>query len=132
MKTFKLEIVTPSGQQIIEAVSYVRCPGLDGSFGIMAGHRNAMIALGIGEIKVTSEGLESYYATSGGFAEISSEKLHILVETMEHAEEIKLDRAKAALERGQKRLRNKETEIDDKRAEISINRAKNRVQVSKR
>lgn len=132
MKTFKLEIVTPSGQQIIETVSYVRCPGLDGAFGVMAGHRNAMIALGIGEIKVTSEGLDSFYATSGGFAEISREKLHVLVETMEHSKEIKLDRAKAALERGHKRLLNKETEIDGKRAEISIKRAKNRVQVSKR
>jgi len=130
MKAFKLVLVTPTGEQIIDAVNYVRCPGLDGAFGVMAGHRNAMMALGIGEIKVTSGDAESYYATSGGFVEISPEKLYILAETIEASDEINLDRANDSLERGQKRRQ--ERNFDNNRADISIKRAINRVQVSKR
>ncbi|SVB56493.1 uncharacterized protein METZ01_LOCUS209347, partial [marine metagenome] len=47
-------------------VEYVRCPGFDGSFGVMANHREAIIALGIGEIKVTKKGKNHFLATSGG------------------------------------------------------------------
>ena len=56
MTNFKLEIVTPTEINKIENVSYVRCPGSDGSFGIMKGHRDAVIALGVGEIKITETG----------------------------------------------------------------------------
>ena len=51
MSTFNLEIVTPT--QILESVnvSYARCPGVDGLFGIMSGHREAIIALDLCEIK---------------------------------------------------------------------------------
>ena len=54
MSSFKLEIVTPTEINEIENASYIRCPGTDGSFGIMKGHRDAVIALGIGEIKITA------------------------------------------------------------------------------
>ena len=52
MSSFKLEIVTPTEINEIENASYIRCPGTDGSFGIMKGHRDAVIALGVGEIKI--------------------------------------------------------------------------------
>ncbi len=49
MKTFPLDIVTPT--RLIEEgdVTYVRCPGIDGAFGIMANHREGIIALGFAE-----------------------------------------------------------------------------------
>ena len=53
MSEFRLEIVTPTKLMDEGNVDYIRCPGLDGSFGVMANHQNAIIALGIGEIKVT-------------------------------------------------------------------------------
>ena len=64
MNEFPLEIVTPIKLVDEGEVDYVRCPGLDGSFGVMANHQNAIIALGIGEIKVT-QNKKDYYLAGG-------------------------------------------------------------------
>ena len=131
MSNFKLEIVTPTKINEIENVSYIRCPGTDGSFGIMKGHRDAVIALGIGEIKITESGKDSYYATSGGFAEISKEKVQFLLETVESSKDIDLNRAKSSVERSKDRLSNKNDNNMD-RAELSLIKALNRLKVSNR
>ena len=88
MSSFQLEIVTPTKVLDEGQVEYLRCQGLDGSFGVMANHREAIIALGVGEIKVTQNGKEHFLATSGGFIEITKEKVELLLETYELAEEI--------------------------------------------
>jgi F-type H+-transporting ATPase subunit epsilon len=131
MSAFTLEIVTPT--QILEAeeVSYVRCPGTDGSFGIMASHREAVIGLDVGEIKITQGGKDSFYATSGGFAEITKEKVQVLVETVEKADEIDSGRAEASLTRAKGRVSGTDGS-DSKRAETALFRAVNRLRVSKR
>lgn len=131
MSVFTLEIVTPT--RILEAgeVSYVRCPGTDGSFGVMSGHREAVIVLDVGEIKVTQGGKDSFYATSGGFAEITKEKVQLLVETVEKADEIDSSRAETSLTRA-KGLVSKRDGSDSKRAEAALFRAVNRLRVSKR
>ena len=72
MSTFSVEIVTPIKVLNQENVSYIRCPGLDGSFGVMKKHREGVIALDVGEIKIKTDGNTEWYATSGGFAEIGS------------------------------------------------------------
>ena len=63
MGIFQLEIVTPIKIFDEGQVEYVRCPGLDGSFGVLANHREAIIALGVGEIKVTKNGKDHFLAT---------------------------------------------------------------------
>jgi F-type H+-transporting ATPase subunit epsilon len=131
MSSFKLEIVTPTEINEVENVSYVRCPGTDGSFGIMKGHREAVITLGIGEIKITETGKDSYYATSGGFAEISKEKVQFLLETVEESKDIDLDRAKSSIQRSNDRL-SKKQETDISRARLSLIKALNRLKVSSR
>ena len=131
MGKFNLEIVTPT--QILESqnVSYARCPGSDGLFGIMSGHREAIIALDLVEIKITHDGKDSYYATSGGFVEITNEKVEFLVETVEKSGDIDKERAEESLKRAQDRLKSKE-DIDFKRAETAMVRALNRLTISKR
>ena len=131
MSSFKLEIVTPTEINEIENASYIRCPGTDGSFGIMKGHRDAVIALGVGEIKITESGKDSYYATSGGFAEISKEKVQFLLETVESSKDIDQDRAKSSMQRSTDRLYNK-GDNDINRAELSLMKALNRLKVSNR
>tara|TARA_B110001454_G_scaffold64285_1_gene62430 strand:- start:159 stop:554 length:396 start_codon:yes stop_codon:yes gene_type:complete len=131
MSSFKLEIVTPTEINEVENVSYVRCPGIDGSFGIMKGHREAVITLGIGEIKITETGKDSYYATSGGFAEISKEKVQFLLETVEESKDIDLDRANSSIQRSKDRL-SKKQETDISRARLSLIKALNRLKVSSR
>jgi F-type H+-transporting ATPase subunit epsilon len=130
MGIFQLEIVTPIKIFDEGQVEYVRCPGLDGSFGVLANHREAIIALGVGEIKVTKNGKDHFLATSGGFAEITKEKVELLLESYEQAEEIDTFRAEAALKRADERKLSEE--IDSTRNNASLQRAINRIKVSKR
>jgi F-type H+-transporting ATPase subunit epsilon len=130
MGSFKLEIITPTDINELENVSYVRCPGSDGSFGILNGHREGIIALGVGEIKVTQNGKDSYYATSGGFTEITTEKVQFLLETVESSKDIDLNRAKASLKRSKDRISNPGVDFD--RAESALFKAVNRLRIINR
>jgi len=130
MSSFQLEIVTPTKLLDEGQVEHVRCPGLDGSFGVMASHREAIIALGVGEIKVTQNGKDHFLATSGGFAEITREKVELLLETYERTEEIDTSRAENALQRAEERIKAGGT--DTIRNKESLERAANRLKVSKR
>ena len=132
MSTFQFEIVTPTRTLDKGQVNYVRCPGMDGSFGVMANHLEGIIALSIGEIKVTIDGKEEYLATSGGYTEITDEKMQLLVESVEGSDEIDADRAKRSLERAQVRKEKHSLEIDGARVEVSLYRALNRLRVARR
>ena len=132
MSTFQFEIVTPTRILDKGQVNYVRCPGMDGSFGVMANHLEGIIALSIGEIKVTIDGKEEYLATSGGYTEITDEKMQLLVESVEGTDEIDMDRAKRSLERAQVRKEKHSPEIDGGRVDVSLYRALNRLRVARR
>ncbi len=127
MRTFELEIVTPTRVIKEKDISYVRCPGVDGSFGVLGGHAEAMIALDIGPVKISGNGGDCWLATSGGYAEIKGDKVLLLVETAEFQEEIDVERAKKALERAEMRL--KQENADRIRAKASLARAMNRLQI---
>ncbi len=128
--TFQLEIITPTQIFTEGQVSYVRAESPDGQFGIMAKHTPATIALGIGEIKVVKDGKETFYATNGGFADIQKESVLLLVETAEKISDIDKDRAEAARQRAQERMKDKE--IDRTRARTAIAKAENRLKVFNR
>ena len=130
MSTFQLEIVTPTKTLDQGGVSYVRCPGTKGLFGVMGGHTEALFALAVGEIKVTKDGNTSYLSTSGGYAEVTREKVSLLLETVEEARELDASRAQEASERAKARLSKKEG--DEVRARESLFRAVNRLKVSSR
>ena len=132
MSTFSVEIVTPIKVLNQENVSYIRCPGLDGSFGVMIKHRECVIALDVGEIKIKTDGNTEWYATSGGFAEIGSTKVELLLESIEKSNEIDVKRAAEALERAKDRKNNPQEKIDNIRLEASLTRAMNRLRVSKK
>jgi F-type H+-transporting ATPase subunit epsilon len=129
-KTFQLEIITPTRIFSEGQVSYVRAESPDGQFGIMSHHTAATIALGIGELKVVKNGKEYYYATTGGFADIQSESVLLLLETAELVTDIDVNRAESARKRAQDRLNNKE--MDKMRTRTAIAKAENRLKVSKR
>ncbi|MBU0529505.1 F0F1 ATP synthase subunit epsilon [bacterium] len=131
MATFLLEIVTPTRVITEGNVSYLRCPGVDGLFGVMADHTAAIIALSVGEVKITIGKQEKFMATSGGFADISPEKVLLLLETAEQSFEIDVERAKMAMKRAKDRLDDK-GKIDVFRAESALIRAINRLKIAGR
>ena len=128
--TFQLEIVTPTEIFSEGQVSYVRADSLEGQVGIMARHTDAIVALGIGEIKVVKDDKEYFYATSGGYADIQAEGVLLLLETAEKVSNIDINRAETAKKRALDRLSN--NKMDQVRLHTSIARAKNRIKVSRR
>ena len=133
MSTFNLDVVTPTRDLEEMVVWYVRCPGLDGSFGIMANHQDGIFSLDIGEIMIKTKSETKYLSTSGGFAEIVNDGVTILVETVESASDIDIPRAEAALQRARDRKSSSDKEnLDQMRLESALSRALNRLRVSKK
>tara|TARA_B100001013_G_C24429327_1_gene371095 strand:- start:118 stop:516 length:399 start_codon:yes stop_codon:yes gene_type:complete len=127
-KTFQLEIITPEKVYDEGQVSYLRAPSLDGLFGVQSRHAPAIIAMCIGEIKVTKDGIESYYATSGGYADIRPENVQLLVETAENIKDIDKERAEVAMKRAQEKL--KDNKADLTRGQAAMDRARNRLKIT--
>ena len=125
MNQFKLDIITPTSIQTFDSVSYLRLPGLDGLLGIQAKHANAIIALNVGEIKMNINDKITYFSTTGGFSDIRSEGVQLLLETLEEKKNIDKERAKKSLQRAKKRLN--DNTMDLERANKALNRAKNRL-----
>src|SRR5205807_178809 len=92
----KLVIVTPEKQLLRQKVADVQMPGENGYLGILAGHAPLMTELGIGELSFHDSGGKetAHIAIIRGFAEVLPERVTILAETAERAEEIDLQRAK--------------------------------------
>jgi len=132
MSSYTVEIVTPIKDTRLENVSYLRCPGLDGSFGIMNKHREGVFALSIGELKIKKNGKDEYFSVGGGFAEIFNNSVKILVESLEKSNEIDLDRANKSIERAKKRKLERDSELNEARINASMARAINRLKISKR
>ena len=121
MNKFHLDIITPVSMHTFEKVEYLRAPGLDGLLGVQSNHANAIIAINIGEIKITIDNKTLYFSTSGGFSDIQSGGVQLLLESFEEASNIDLKRAEDALKRAEKRI--KDPSQDLKRAHQSITRA---------
>ena len=129
-KKFHLDIITPNGTFSIEKVEYLRAPSIDGLFGILANHIPSIIAVGIGEIKITIDGKDQLYATSGGYADIKKESVSLVLETAENAKDIDIQRSKEAISRAREHLKASNHDLD--RARESIERAKIRIAVAKK
>ena len=130
MNNFKLDIITPTSIQSYDKVSYLRIPSLDGLTGIQAKHANAIIALGVGEIKITIDGKNQYFSTSGGFTDVKPESVQLLLETIEQTSSIDKKRAEDSLQRAIQRI--EEQSLDMERAQRAMKRAKNRLKILKK
>jgi len=129
-KHFTLEIVTPTKTLNFKDVQYLRAPSLEGLFGVMSGHVASIINLDIGEVKVLFNNNENYFAISGGFAQVASDKVSLLVESIESKDEIDVERSNKSLERAKERLL--DSTMNQVRAKSALERAKNRLKVSTR
>jgi F-type H+-transporting ATPase subunit epsilon len=133
-EAIELVIVSPERQLLRESVVEVTLPGADGCLGILPGHAPLMTELGIGELSYHSKSANQNTALAivRGFAEVLGDRVTVLAETAERAEEIDLARAEAALARAQKRLASGDLNIDWDRVGVSLQRALIRIQVAKK
>ncbi len=113
-------------------VEYVGAPGVDGEFGVLAGHIPLLTALSIGTL-VYRIGNKDYMAfVAGGFAEVADNKITILAQAAELAENIDVERAEKAKARAEERLQNAKHQdgIDIVRAENAMKRAIMRLKIA--
>src|SRR5215472_19030213 len=104
-ETLHLQIVTPDKQLVSEDVDQVQIPGKSGYLGVLPGHAPLLTELMIGEISYTRGGTTQYIAVSWGFAEVLPDKVTILADAAERAEEINVKRAQEAKARAEEALR---------------------------
>lgn len=99
-----IEIVTPEQRVLTTECDEVRLPGSEGGFGIRPGHTPLIAALSAGELVYVSSGTEHRFAVGEGFAEVSNDRVRILVEEAIRADEIDKGRAESELKELEARL----------------------------
>jgi len=132
MATLRLDIVTAEQVVYSEDVDVVVAPGAEGQLGILPHHAPLMTMLQPGELLVKKGGEELSMAITGGFLEVRPDRVIVLADAAERAEDIDIARAEEAKRRAQQRLKEHAPEVDMARAEAALRRAITRLGVVQR
>ncbi|MFN7982022.1 MAG: F0F1 ATP synthase subunit epsilon [Vicinamibacterales bacterium] len=127
---FKLQIVSADRSLVDETVDEVEIPGAEGYFGVLAGHTPLLALLGTGELWYRQGSAVTYLHIAGGFAEVQPDRVTILAQNAERAEEIDVARAEAAKKRAEERLASPHPDMDFERARIALLKSLIRLQVA--
>jgi F-type H+-transporting ATPase subunit epsilon len=114
-----------------EQVDEVQIPGVEGYFGVLPGHTPLLAALAVGELWYRKGQQKTYLSIAYGFAEVLPDRVSILAQLAERAEEIDVERAESARARAAERLEQK-SDVDYERARIALSKSLTRLQVSSR
>jgi F-type H+-transporting ATPase subunit epsilon len=109
--TIRLELVTPERLLLSEEIEEVVAPGYEGEFGVLPGHTQLLAILNVGILWYRKGSAIHKIALGGGFAEVTHDRVVVLADTAERADEIDLERAQRARDRAEARL--KELSLDD-------------------
>jgi F-type H+-transporting ATPase subunit epsilon len=129
MSPVRVDIVTAERVVYSEEVDIVVAPGSLGQLGILPHHAPLMTTLQPGELLTRKAGEEYSLAISGGFLEVRPDRVIVLADSAERADEIDLARAESAKERARQLLSHPTVTIDMARAESSLQRALTRIKV---
>ncbi len=132
MPDMRLEIVTAERVVYSEDIDILVAPGSDGELGILPRHAPLLTTLDPGEIRVSRDGEETYMFVSGGFLEVLGNRVTILANAAEQADEIDLERAETALRRAHERVASAPADRDLERALASMRRSAARLGVARR
>jgi F-type H+-transporting ATPase subunit epsilon len=130
--SFQLEIVTPEKMVVRDQAEEMQIPGKDGYLGILPGHAPLITELAVGEITYRKDNYTHHLAVAWGFAEVLPDKVTILAETAERAEDIDARRAQEAKQRAESNLATCNTEEEFNRAAGDLKRADTRLEVAAR
>ncbi len=133
MAPMLLEIVTAERLVYSDEVDIVVAPGMEGELGILPHHAPLLTILQPGELRIQKTGEEDVYmAVTGGFLEVTGNRVIVLADAAERSEEIDEARAQEALRRAEERLERREEGADLQRALASIRRSRLRLDVKRR
>lgn len=129
MGSIKIEVIT--GERIVYAdeVDVIVAPGAEGQLGVLPSHAPLLTTLQPGELVVRKGQEETSMVVSGGFMEVHPDKVIVLADTAERAEEIDVARAEAARQRAIERMQEQADRIDLARAEVALRRSLARLKV---
>jgi F-type H+-transporting ATPase subunit epsilon len=127
-----LEIVTPDRPILHETVDEVEIPGADGYFGVLPGHTPLLASLQVGVLWYRKGNERTYLSIAFGFAEVLPDRVIVLAQICERAEEIDVSRAEAERKRAQDELARAKIDVDMERARASLMKAMVRLQVATR
>ena len=126
----QLQIVSGERSLVNETVDEVEIPGAEGYFGVLPGHTPLLALLGAGELWYRQGPQKHFLSIAFGFAEVQPDRVTILAQVAEHAEEIDLARAEAARKRAEERLARPVVDLDAERARIALLKSLIRIQVA--
>ncbi len=132
MAKLKVDVVSQERVVFSGEADMVVAPGVLGTLGILPHHAPLLTALEVGELRIKRDGEEISVAVSGGFMEVRSNKVIVLADTAERAEEIDTARAEAARERAERLLREKPDGVDLAAIEGALRRSRIRLKVARR
>ena len=130
--SLQLHIVAADRALVNERVDEVEIPGSDGYFGVLPGHTPLLALLGTGELWYRQGSEKAFLSIAFGFAEVQPDRVTILAQIAEKAEEIDAARAEAAKKRAEERLARATADMDFERARIALIKSLIRLQVSTR
>ena len=129
----QVEITAPERVPVQFEATEVIVPGGEGVFTVLPGHTPMLSTLGMGVLIAWDEHGESrFFAINGGFVEVLDNRVVILATTAEGEEELDEERARAAMQRAEDRIRKPDDNTDIKRAEAALSRALSRIQTKER
>ena len=129
-ETLQLQIVTPDKRLVDDNASQVQIPGKSGYLGILPGHAPLITELMIGEISYNQGGKTHRLAVSWGFVEVLPDKVTILADTAERAEDIDVKRAQEAKVKAEEALRRAAADLDFDATLFALRRAEVRLEVA--
>ncbi len=131
----KLHVEVVTGERVVyteDDVDMVVAPGSDGTLGILPRHAPLISTLASGELRIKKGGREQALVVFGGFMEVTPDKVVILADTAERAEEIDLQRAEESRRRAEAEIARRSSDVDLARAELALRRAAVRLQIGQR
>jgi len=132
-RTIQFELLTPEKIVCKEDAIFVALPGVQGELGVLPEHTHLLTSLIWGEVRITGLGNQTKcFAVSGGFVQISPQRVAVLADTAEPASEIDSERAKRAHERAMETLAQKKENVDLASARAALYRAQVRLKVASR
>jgi F-type H+-transporting ATPase subunit epsilon len=130
MAKLQVELVTAEGRLVSKEADFVVAPGVEGELGVLPRHIPLLTPLRAGEVTVRNDGQDEYLFVAGGFLEVLPDKVVILADAAERAEDIDEARAEEARKRAQQLLEEKVEGPDAAAAAAALERATMRLRVA--
>ena len=127
-----VQILAEGDRLVSQQVDEVELPGADGYFGVLPGHTPLLASLQVGEMWYRTGQERHYLAIAFGFAEVLPDRVTVLAQIAERAQDIDLARAEAAKQRAEERVAHPQAAQDFERARIALMKALTRLQVASR